>query len=534
MASVEKEKKRIEKKEEKKKAKQEKAIVKEQRKQEKKEKKEVKRQGKDALNKTNAESSVVLPTEKPDKTTDAAQDLDVNASIFENTAEKDEKIVDLDVKTEEAEKNLFNDGFDKETKEEPAKEEKEDGVGKITEITKPYEDDGDSAWDSVRRGLEIAEEIRDSYPTRLLGSKGERKTANFLLKRTEETFKTKGKLEPFYVKSFAYNYGMLIYGAFFVLTLLVYYFSPITAVFINLMGVIGMMDRMFFKVDMVGLFDKKSTSFNVVNEIKSKGATKNTLILTSNYSTSKKWNFTRLFKVNLKAFSIISMILLLVEIICLIVIAAGINNLGLIIFTGIMVGFFMIFCFAFYGYGKKNCKNVKYGLTGVGMNVAIVDYLSKHRELIGDGTRVVFCCFGGGTDGANGSRAFIKEHFKINDDYKKAVAINFEAVANENEALYLDVYKRKHSKGRLAKKVYEGINAKGVNKETGVIKGYAATNFGSIGVDSVGIGVSMRNIPKDFNNEKDDSLPSQEEFTKRFNRYLGVVEEILEEMKTEK
>lgn len=393
---------------------------------------------------------------------------------------------------------------------------------------------GDSAEDCVKRGLEVAEEIRDSNPSRLLGSKGERKTANFLLKRTEEIFGTKGKLEPFYVKNFAYNFGMLIYGAFFILTLLVYYFSPITAVFINLIGVIGLINRLFFKVDMVGYFDKKSTSFNVVNELKSKSATKNTLILTSNYSTARKWNFTRLFKVNLKAFSVIAIVLLLVEIIFLIVLSAGIVNLGLIIFTGIMVGILAVFCIAFYGYGKKNCKNVKYGLTGVGMNVAIVDYLSKHRDLLGDGTSVVFCCFGGGTDGANGSKAFVKEHFKINDDYKKAVAINFEAVVNENEALYLDVYKRKHNKGRLAKKVYEGINAKGVNKETGLIKGYATTHFGGIGVDSVGIGVSMRNIPRDFNNEKDDSLPSQEEFTKRFERYLGVVEEILEELKAEK
>lgn len=436
------------------------------------------------------------------------QAQDETITSVDSNIESDEAVVVAEVE-EESEKTADDEVIENNF-------EKEQGAAEDTEAI-------------AAKSIELIKEIAEKYSARRPGSKSEKATANLILERTEQALENKGSLEPFYVKKFAYNFGMAVIGALYLIAALTFAFSPLTALIFNCLAIILTVSRIFLKKDLLGVFDKKSIAFNVVNEMKKENA-KNTLILTSNYSSARRWNFSGKIKINLKAFAISAIVILLAEFICLAALAFGVVSAGLQAVTGVMLAFIIFFYLGFYNYSKKQGANIANGLSGTGMSFALAEYLKNHKELIGRNTNVIFCCFGGGIDGSAGAKAFIKQHFVYNDDYKKAVLLDFEAVNNDKTALYVDAY-HKNNNNFVANKVYEKLSKKSViNKERGILKGFAVTAFNSVGVDSVGIGNSMRILPDNFNNEKDCAIPQPESTKEQLDFYIEIVTEILNEL----
>lgn len=422
------------------------------------------------------------------------------------------------------------------TTAQPIEEEETEELVPVDEVVEeqeekepfpPLPDEDETAY--AKRGVGLIQDIVTDADNRILGSEGEKQTANYLLNKTEEVLKIKGRLEPFYVKSFAYNYGLLIVGGLLLLSLILFAIEPISAFLINITAVSLLIFRVWLKYDIIGVFDKKSVSYNVVNEIKSEEITKNTLILTSNYSSGRNWNYS--LKINVKAFNIVSSVLLSLELISMMVLAFGVKNVGLQVVVGLLLGVMIIICTSFYGYQKQQGKNVYNGLGGVATTFAVVDYLNKHRELIGKNTSVVFCAFGGGIDGINGTKAFIKEHFKVNNDYDNAISLNIEGMPQENIALYLDFFGKDND---ISSKVYESLNKKvSVVKERGLIKGCGTTFLNKVGVKSVGVGNVTNILPYNLNNNKDNVVPSEDEAQKQFDKCLEVVKDLLADLDAE-
>ena len=371
----------------------------------------------------------------------------------------------------------------------------------------------------VNRGIELANSIKSS---RIQGSKEEREVANYLLDTTENILNQKGSLEPFYVSNFYYNYGLMLIGVIFLIALITFVFSPIASLILYLTSLVALVCRVILKKD-IAFLSKKDISFNVVNELNSRDKTENTLIIATNYSSSRNWLLNRFFTINLRAFITVNIIFILATFISLVILACGINNIGLQSFVGVLLFLQMMFCLCFYSFDKPN-KNAKHGLSGLAVSEAIVDYLNQHSGLIGDNTKVVFVAVGGGTDGANGTKAFIKEHFKNNNDYPNAVVVSFENTVE-------DTILTRNSKGKITTIAYERLSKKPIKKQKGFLKGYGTNLFENMGVDAVAIGESVDNIRVDFNTVKDNCDLKYEEIEEKFYCYLPIITDILNELK---
>ena len=362
--------------------------------------------------------------------------------------------------------------------------------------------------------------VREIKTSRIPGSSDERNTANYLLNKTEEILGKKGALEPFYVSWFSHNFGLMIIGAMFLIALITFAFSPLTALIFYMVAVVILGNRIFSKKDIFKGITKKDISFNVVSELDAKSKTENTLIITSNYSSSKNWLLNRFFNINSKALLISMIVYVLILFISLICLSAGIDNVGLQAFVGLLLSVLAIGCFAFYSFDKGNL-NIRNGLGGVALSLMTVDYLNNHPKLVGDNTKVVLALIGGGTDGANGTKAFIKEHFKNNNDYPNAKVISFETITDDQAIISND------SKSTLTNMAYDRLCKDPVAKQKGIIKGYGTTLFSQVGVDSIAIGENQKIIKTDVNTIKDNKELSVEELTKKLYLYLPVVTDVL-------
>ncbi len=372
------------------------------------------------------------------------------------------------------------------------------------------------------RGVELVESISSS---RIQGSKEEREVANYLLNSTEKFFGKKGSLEPFYVSNFSHNYGLMLIGAIFLIALITFAFEPLASLFLYIIGLIVLVCRVFFKKDATTII-KKDISFNVVNELDSRAKTENTLIISANYSSSRNWLLNRFFPINSKAFLFANGIISLVLLIGLIVLSAGVISVGLEVVVGLLLALQMLLCLCFYSFDKPN-KNNKHGLQSLAIAEMIVDYLNQHNGLVGDNTKIVFVAVGGGTDGANGTKAFIREHFKNNNDYPNAVAVSFESI-NENTLF------TKNPKNKATTIAYERLNKTPIKKHRALLKGYGTNLFDSIGVDAVAIGESIDKIETDFNTIKDNGHVDREFIEEKFYSYLPIITDLLNELKGNK
>lgn len=385
---------------------------------------------------------------------------------------------------------------------------------KQNQVTKVFDDE------IVSRGVSYTNSI---CVPRVAGSKQEREIANNMLVHSEEVLDHKGTIEPFYVAKSLHKYGLLLFSVLFLIILVTFPFSPISAFIVYLFSISALALRVFFKVDLLGFFGK-DISFNVVNEIKKSNNFTNTLIVTSNYSTSCDYNINRFFKVNIKAFYITMIALNCLAFIMFVVLVAGVNSVAVKVITGLLIATDVVVLALFYGNAKN--LNSKNGLSGVNTSLLIMDYLNNHKGLIGDNTKVVFCSFGGGTDSTKGAKEFVKQHFTNNDDYPNAVVVDL----NCTKPVKPTIYTGKNA-NKLANSAYEKLCIKGFNKERALLKGGAVKEFNRVGVDCVSFGDSTREIGTDFNTANDNSKQDKTESMENFYTYLDVVTDILNKLK---
>ena len=376
-----------------------------------------------------------------------------------------------------------------------------------------------SDMEIINRGLELVNNIQSP---RISGSKSERAVANYLLNITDNNFDNKGSLEPFYVNNFSSKFGLMMIGAILLIALITFTFSPITSLMLYIVSILVFMGRIFAKKDVFAAV-KRDISFNVVNEKESRKKAENTLIIASNYSSSQNWLINRWFKVNLKALFIVNIVFAISIFVSLIVLSAGVSSVVLEVFVGLILVVQVLMLVGFYSFDKPNV-NKRYGLSGLAVAEIIYDYLNNHSGLIGDNTKLVFVATGGGVDGVNGTKAFIKEHFTNNNDYPNATVIGFDSVN-------CDTIYTQNPKGKATTIAYERLSNDIIKKQKGLIRGYQTTLFKNIGVDAVVLGKSTDTLVTDFNTIKDNEVLNAKQIENKVYSYLPIITDLLKELK---